>query len=42
LIGELVARDGGPAGAPVAEPELDQQRVEAALATVAELLGIER
>jgi hypothetical protein len=42
LIGELVARDGGPAGAPVADPELDQQRVEAALATVAELLGIER
>ncbi len=41
LIGELIARDGGPAPRPELDPELDAERVAAALATVAELLGVD-
>ena len=42
LIGELVRQDGAPAAAPTADGELDEERVALALATMAELLGVER
>jgi len=42
LIGELVARDGAPVPAPVVDGDLDEERVALALATMADLLGVER
>ena len=42
LIGELVRQDGAPAAAPTVDGELDEERVALALATMAELLGVER
>jgi hypothetical protein len=42
LIGELVRQNGAPAAAPTADGELDEERVALALATMAELLGVEQ
>jgi hypothetical protein len=42
LIGELVRRDGVPATVPAVDGELDEERVALALATMADLLGVER
>jgi hypothetical protein len=42
LIGELVRRDGMAATMSATEGELDGERVALALATMADLLGVER
>jgi hypothetical protein len=42
LIGELIARGGTPVPIRDLDPDLDAERVATALATMAQLLGIDR